>query len=130
MNAPMPLQIQSTFTRTALYLDLLFRDQVISCATGFVIRPFVDDMPLLVTNWHVVSGRDADTNECLSPNAALPDSIRIHHHSRQSINEREPRLEPLYADVEMTQPRWLEHPRGREIDVVLLPLENFTEPAA
>jgi hypothetical protein len=129
MNRPFPEQVQSRFTRTPLYLELLARGQVIGSGTGFVIQTF-SDTQYLVTNWHVLAGRNADTLAVLSRYAAIPDQVRIHHHSRIDINQRESRVQDLYFDPETEQPRWLEHPRGREIDVVLLPLEDIGAPVA
>lgn len=122
----MPERIQSGFSRLSLFVEATANGLVIGRATGFVIR--AQDQPFLVTNWHVLSGRNAETNACLSDTGALPDFISIHHHGSQDINTREPRSESLYVDAEENEPRWLEHPRGREIDVVLLPLTDVAEP--
>jgi hypothetical protein len=129
MNRPFPPQVQSRFTRTPLYLELLALGQVIGSGTGFVIQT-LSPRQYLVTNWHVLSGRNAETRVVLSRHAAIPDQIRIHHHSLADINQREPRIQDLYFDSDRTRPRWLEHPRGHEVDVVLLPLENVEPPVA
>lgn len=39
---------------------MFFNDKYLSSATGFVVKDS-EDTPLLITNWHVVSGRHAET---------------------------------------------------------------------
>ena len=124
-----PEQVQSTFTRTSLHLEVRSNQQTLSVATGFIITAW-DDAKYLVTNWHVLAGRDAETGACLSSSGAIPDEVRVYHHSLADINRREPRIERLYHDPDNTTPRWLEHPRGRAIDVVLLPLTDVQPPVA
>lgn len=126
MNRPIPDRIQSTFSRNSLRLEPTAFGNRLGTATGFVIR--ANNQPFLVTNWHVLNGRDAETNDVLSDTGALPDAVTILHHSSTDLETRARRSEPLYNDSDHTQPRWLEHQRAGEIDVVLLPLTDFAPP--
>jgi hypothetical protein len=74
----------------------------------------------LITNWHVVAGRHAETGEVLSPTGAIPDELRILFHGAARLGTWIMRSETLYDGD--GRPRWVEHAGGREIDVVALPL--------
>jgi hypothetical protein len=94
----------------------------LSTATGFVVS--VDDQPYLVTNWHVVSGRNPLTGQPLnSRTGALPDSLAIQHNVHGRLGEWTERIEPTVDDG--GDPLWLEHPvHGRDVDVICLPLTH------
>jgi hypothetical protein len=53
-----------------------FNDVPLSSATAFVMR--YGQTFALVTNWHVLSGYNAATGECLSKTGALPNRIECH----------------------------------------------------
>lgn len=86
-------------------------------ATGFVVEHKARQY--LITNWHVVSGRDSNTGNALSHSAALPDEIGIMHHDANQLGIWHRCDEPL---AENGVQRWLEHPLGNAIDVVAVPL--------
>lgn len=92
----------------------------LATATGFVVR--VKGVDLLVTNYHVLSGRHPDTGEFLPKVPAAPDRLLI-----PVLWRRGPRLTwwPLIQSLtEGPNPLWIEHPdRGRRFDVVALPIE-------
>lgn len=92
----------------------------LSKATGFIVQ--WGEGVYLITNWHVVSGRDSDSNQPLSPTAGIPDTINIVHHSSKKLGEWVIKKENLYKEG---NPRWLEHIDGQRIDVVALPLEEL-----
>src|SRR4051812_43799972 len=61
---------------TSLYLKLYAKGNQLSTATGFVVEHH--GRRFLVSNWHVFSGRNADTDQPLdSKTAAVPDQVRI-----------------------------------------------------
>ena len=93
--------------------------QPAAIGTGFVVA--VDDVTLLITNYHVLSGRHPDTGKQLDNAAAIPDRVLIPLLKRQG-----PPLcwrlhvQMLTVDGATT---WVEHPRfGHRFDVVALPL--------
>ena len=76
----------------------------------------------LVTNWHVLSGRDAETEDILSSSGATPDSIRIRFHGT-TLTEFSEQVVPL-RDEDGT-PLWYEHPiHGHHVDVAALRLPD------
>jgi len=104
----------------SLLLELTARGNSLGTATGFLVEGA--EQPCLVTNWHVLAGRDPDTDQPLSDMGAVPDEVRIVHHSAERLGSWAARAEALYGPD--GSPRWLEHPRGRIIDLVALPLES------
>lgn len=86
-------------------------------ATGFIVVH--DSQYYLITNWHVVTGRNPRTN--LLKSGVKPDSLRFSLPKRVDggfswVSQRV----PLYGDD--LKPRWKEHPLGKRVDVVALPL--------
>ncbi len=81
---------------------------------------YVDNIYLLLTNYHVISGRHPRTGEQLSSD--IPDRILIPVLRRY---ESELRWRPVVQRLDIEgQPAWCEHPRhGRHFDVVALPIE-------
>lgn len=57
------------YSLTSYYVDILFNDIKLSNATCFFTQQ--DEKNYLVTNWHVVSGRNADTNVVMSPTGGV-----------------------------------------------------------
>ncbi len=106
----------------SLYLELTALGQSLGTATGFVVEH--GERYYLITNWHVVSGRQPETNSILSPTGAVPNELRIVHHGR-TLGNWVVRIEPLLD--ENGDPLWLEHPRGRQVDVVALLLHAIDE---
>lgn len=97
-------------------------------ATGFVAQ-LPGGRPYLVTNRHVVTGRDNETNRCLSETLALPDALRISHNASTGLGHYIDEEVSLYdrgavADDDATR-LWFEHPsRSSEVDVIALPIEK------
>lgn len=92
----------------------------VSDATGFVFRKQRDEY--LITNWHVVTGRNPATGRPLSKKAAIPNLIKVYFHSLVAGCWAGQSLELL--DWETDEKLWIEHIRGKAVDVVALPLKN------
>ncbi len=122
MNRPIilinPLSVRS------LRLELYFGQTLLGRATGFLVQK--DERSFLVTNWHVVSGYNPDTGRPLADHGGIPDRIEILHHARGNLGTWIPISQPLVGPN--GQPLWVEHPSGRVIDVILLPV--VASPAA
>ena len=89
-------------------------------ATGFLILE--QGVVWLLTNWHVLSGRNADSEQILSTTGATPESIRIRFHGLVLGQFVEVDV-PLRDDDGL--PLWLEHPtHGHTIDVAALRLPD------
>lgn len=93
----------------------------LGCATAFVLA--WNEKHYLITNWHVVTGRDPDTLECVDKiNAALPNKISVSFHSlgdkggwvTRDINLKDAEGNPV----------WLEHPQKSIVDVVAVPISD------
>lgn len=111
-----PLSLQS------LYLDLLFEKQKIGSATGFIVK--WKNSNFLITSWHVLSGRNSRDNKIINPNGRIPDEISIWNYMPE-LGRWSQYFEKLYNLNK--NPLWIEHPKGRIIDVVALLLRSLDE---
>ena len=66
-------------TVCSLLLETRVNNQPLGTATGFCVTKA--NSTFLITNWHVVSGRNPDTNALLSTTGAVPDQLRVVHHA-------------------------------------------------
>ena len=108
-------------TITSLHLELFFDDKRLSYATGFVVKK--DDHCYLVTNWHVVSGRNPKTNKTLSPTGAIPNRIVIWHNQKDKLGSWIALAYPLQDKDGI--PLWKETSvENEKNDVVILPFED------
>lgn len=77
----------------------------------------------LVTNWHVVSGRNTEDGKPMHGSGAVPETLHVMHNVAGQIGRGTSRLELLYG--QSGAPLWLEHPsHGRKVDVVAIPLRQ------
>ncbi len=108
----------------SLLLQPSLKGDGIATATGFVV--VYDEKPYLITNWHVVSGRNPQTGQANDNWAKLPDAITIVHNSDKGLGNWLTQLEALFDASE--KPLWLEHPKWhRSVDVVALPLTQLSD---
>ena len=114
----MPIAIDE-FSIKPLYLEAYLEREELLVATGFVVKK--NDLYYLITNWHVVTSRDPIDNRPLS-NAGIADpnilkvwfhGLELGHWIQKEINIIDQGGNPL----------WLEHIRGKEIEVVAIPVE-------
>lgn len=105
---------------TSLFLEIVHNNQILGSATGFVVE--LNDY-YLVTNWHVISGRNSRTNRSSLQGGIAPTELNIIYHSSNRLGDWVRRTENLLNQD--GSPRWLEHQQGRNIDVILLPLQNI-----
>ncbi len=96
-----------------------FNQMELASATAFTVR--WESQPYLITNWHVVTGRDPDSNQCLDKkNAAIPNALSVRFHAKGNLGAWKMVDLPLY-DAEGKH-LWLQHPMGQVIDVVAIPI--------
>lgn len=103
----------------SLFLQMRFKGTNIATGTGFVVTS--KRGPVLITNWHNVTGRHPETDKVLDEKmSAIPDEIVIYHHVFGQLGNWNGKLEPLLKnDI----PLWIEHPKwGKQTDFVALPL--------
>jgi len=109
----------------SVLLHTTCNDLSLSQATGFFISK--DRQDYLITNGHVLAGRNPQTNKPLSDTAALPDEVSLTYHVW--FDENGQRRTGLGRATEQLKdaagkPRWHEHPDGAKVDVVALPVAN------
>lgn len=112
-------------------IQAMFDDTVISEATGFYYGGTVDGKPnlWLVTNWHVLSGRNAsDTNIILHSKSALPNRLRFQLPSSRDDKGREESsrlfLHEQFAEIYNKQGEalWYQHQEKNLVDIAVLNL--------
>ena len=97
--------------------------QPVATGTGFVCES--KKGPVLITNWHNVTGRNPATKQPLSPTGAIPDTFRILHNRAGKLGEWVIKTEALTAAA---KPRWIEHPiHAEKVDVVAMPLTDLND---
>ena len=104
----------------SLFVEMLCKGEPLASATGFTVEHRA--AYFLITNWHVLAGRHADTGAVLSESGSVPDEVRIFHHGT-ALGKWLTRNEPL-TTPEGAQ-RWIEHPQGNNVDVAALPLASI-----
>lgn len=106
------------FSAVSLRLTGLSADESIGTATGFIIVN--KSKRYLVTNWHVVTGKDPNKNfAIMDKRGRIPSHISIRFSGRK-LGSYVDKVEPLY---ENNKPRWIEDKvLGGRIDVIALPL--------
>lgn len=103
----------------SLLIETYFNNEKLSQATGFfVIR---NNKHFLVTNFHVLAGRDPMTLQPVHSSGGVPNYVRVLHHSTENLGNWEFSTYPL-LDSELN-PLWVEHPTLKGIDIVALPVE-------
>lgn len=78
----------------SLYLELYFDQTFLSSATGFIV--YKANKNYLITNWHVLSGRNSITKKVLSSHGGIPNKIQIHYHDKNDLTIRHSITEELY----------------------------------
>jgi hypothetical protein len=106
-------------------LRLFYRNTELGVGTGFFYER--NGQFYLITNWHVVSGRNFQTLECMLANGGLPDRLKFTVWCREHFGawmEIDCMLyEDALANGQPEKPTWLEHEvQRRNIDVVAIPI--------
>jgi len=107
-------------------LRLFFRDMELGVGTGFFYKS--GSQLYLITNWHVVSGRNFQTLKHLSKNLALPDRLKYTVGCRGHVGEWMDIDCMLYEDSESSEqperPVWIEHAsHGHKVYIVAIPID-------
>lgn len=111
----MNLDIKSTIT---LKLIPHYEGQELSSGTGFLYES--EGKYFLVTNWHIVTGRDPNTLNPIHTEAGIPNNIWAFFKEKNNCLPIS-----LYNDRENKSPCWFIHPKhGEKVDVVVIPLDD------
>lgn len=101
----------------SLYITIYYNETKLGTASGFIVKE--KEKLYLITNRHVVTGRNNQTNECLNSMAAIPNKLKVWI----------PQLKNNYyiwSNVEIElykgdKPLWLEHRIYKEkVDVIAI----------
>jgi hypothetical protein len=101
-------------------LDVCFNSTVLSAATGFFYAR--NNRDYLVTNWHVVSGRDPRTGQPLNNLGSVPNNIRLNLHTKNPLEFRMGLSIELYNEHGF--PCWMQHKNhGQSVDIAIIDFE-------
>ena len=133
----MPIKVEiDNFSQTSYFVECLFNDITLSTGTCFFLRKGSDYY--LITNWHIVTGKNPITKTNLRPDGAIPNRLKIKVFKNQEIMEWTDLIINL-QDINGNN-LWLKHPSHKEmVDVVALKvqipgdylvfdIEHFIEP--
>lgn len=104
----------------SIHLELFANGKNLSDATGFIYKPFPTiEKYFLVTNYHVVTGREPKRPEMLLPNfATSPDEIQFYTLTKPDFVSKQGSIK---IESEM---KFLEHRRRSEgVDIAAVPIE-------
>lgn len=108
----------------SLFLTTQVSGNRLSTGTGFIVESPIGHA--LLTNRHIVTGRNNDTGEPVSPTAGIPTEIVISHNKNGALGSWISQVEPLYDKAD--QPLWHEHPTlGASADFVAVPLTQTND---
>ncbi|OGI16497.1 MAG: hypothetical protein A3J63_01455 [Candidatus Moranbacteria bacterium RIFCSPHIGHO2_02_FULL_40_12b] len=108
-----------SLTTHQLFLGFSETDKIIGNSTGFIYQK--EDRWYIITNYHVVSGRNPETKECLSEELAIPNILSTTFWIKDKPGHRERKIINLYNKD--NNPVWIEHPQfGSKVDVVAIPI--------
>jgi Trypsin-like peptidase domain len=107
----------------SLLIEMFAGNQLLGTGTAFVCNS--GKGPVLLTNWHNITGRNPETKQPMSKTGAIPDAVRIAHNRANKVGEWLAKTESLFSGG---RPRWVEHPTLAErVDVVALPLSDLAD---
>jgi hypothetical protein len=102
----------------SLIIKTYFDGQLLCQGTGFIVEK--NNAPFLITNFHIIAGRDPVTLQPIHKAGGIPNTIKVLHHYTKQLGNWQPSTYPLF-DANQNQ-LWLEHPTLKGIDIVALPL--------
>jgi hypothetical protein len=118
--APPKTRLIDPYSCAVSLLTMTFQGTELSVGTCFFWE--LGAKTYLITNWHNVSGINAQTGKHLSTHAGEPNEVQIDTYVGRDLNKRGTASIRLDDD---SGPKWLEHPiLGRSVDVVCLELPD------
>lgn len=108
----------------SLYIDIFYNEIKLASATGFLVNKEND--LYLITNRHVVTGRNNEDGQCLDSNMAIPNKLQVlfphfkdGYYVWSNIN-----IELYKEEI----PIWLEHPFYKDkVDVVAIYFGKYNQ---
>jgi len=121
MNDTNPAHIDY-YSVVPLFLEMFINggEKPIAIGTGFPVKE--DDGSYIITNWHNVTGRNPENNEPLDKINGLcdPDYLKAWFPLKYEMGIMWGAEKILLRDLDGKQ-KWIEHHKGRKIDVVAVP---------
>jgi hypothetical protein len=109
------------FSLATIPIVPLFNDTPLGNATGFVWLH--EGQNFLVTNWHVVAGRNAETAEILHERGGIPNRLGLYLKPVTNTFGWYDLIVDLFDEAD--KPLWYVHSSfGRKVDIVVLKLPN------
>jgi hypothetical protein len=107
------------YSLTTVPVSSFFNDTFLSSATAF--NWVHEGQDFLITNWHVVTGRNNETGNNLQAQGGRPNRLALWFNAAgMRFGKSEATLELFSPDG---NPIWLVHPvHGRKVDVVAIPI--------
>lgn len=124
--------LNSPWNNAVSYLRAYCKDKELASGTCFFYKE--DDRMWLVTNWHNLSGRHADTGRPMDKECQLPTRITFSAFKQTGkVVENYPQIEPINISVKLCEDdfsgaQWLQHAQfGRQVDVAVLEITGLTD---
>lgn len=101
LSRPTDMQgaIESKWNYAVTFLELSFGDRLLSTGSGFFWRSM--DKWYLITNWHVVTGKDPFTGNLILASGAIPDRVRFSVYRRIAETENSAYCELRIATLDV-----------------------------
>lgn len=110
------------FSVKPLFLETYYQQRQLSVATGFIVKR--GENFYLITNWHVVTCRNPYNNQPISNTALEPNKLSVWFHG---LTLGQWVLKEIAIRNQAGNRLWLEHERGREVDVIAIPLQTMND---
>jgi hypothetical protein len=107
----------SPFTLATIPLELFFNETPLGQGTGFLWK--IGEQHYLVTNWHVLSGKDFFTRTNIRADGGRPNKLRALFNVPNGAFGKQEWTIIIRDDAD--KPLWWVHP-GRRVDIAVLPL--------
>lgn len=107
----------------SLYLTVCFNEIELANATGFLV--YNNNKIYLITNRHVVTGRNNETGECLNSKMSIPNKLKVWlpYKSNFGVKWINTTLDLLDSD---DNKKWIEHPTYKEkVDLIAIELKDY-----
>lgn len=115
-------------TKCSLFIECFLNEsstEPLAIGTAFTLKVKTGEN-FLITNWHCVTGINSETNTPLSRNGHTnPEILNVHFLKKGCTNQWIEKRIPLID--ENFQITYIEHPRGRAIDVVAIKLPTYDD---
>lgn len=115
-------------SKSSLYIEMFLNEDVEKAAgigTAFIIQ-LNNSKFYLVTNWHCVTGINPETNKPMSKSGVIhPEVMKVYFHKKDHPNEW--LIKNIRLHDGLGKKFYLEHPLGKEVDVVIIPIPIYDD---